>query len=187
MLGVAGAGLATATGLQIGRGVALQRCARSGDASSSACETSDVLEARLAYYGAVGMATMVAGVAGAGGMLGNSIATRDVQLRNEEAKSRSFSKFFGIISIGLSSVWVLGRNIHFLRAEERCEGDLSCVAAVRPKRWIVNDIATLGISAGAGFLGYAFAYEKQGKALMKVRAVPMLSRHHGGLSVSLAF
>lgn len=130
---------------------------------------------------------MVAGSAGAGGMFGNALAARDVQLRGEEAKSRSFSKFFGVITIGLSSAWVLGRNLHFRRAESRCDGDLRCIANVRPQRWLANDIATLGISAGAGFLGFAFAYEKQGKALMKLRALPIVSRGYGGVSVSTRF
>ncbi|MEM7159632.1 MAG: hypothetical protein AAF799_42725 [Myxococcota bacterium] len=186
ILAVGGAGLALTAGLQAGRGAALKRCARTGDPLSDACVTSDVLERELSTYGALGLAALVTGSAGAGVMFGNAAATRDVE-RHGSLRSRSAARFAGIIAIGVASSVLLGTNIHFGRAEARCEGDPNCIARQRPLRWIANDGAALGLAAGAGLLGYSIAYDKQGKALMKLRAAPTMTPQQAGLSVTVAF
>lgn len=187
MLAVGAAGLATTVGLQITRGVVLQRCAQTRDAESERCVGAQFVEDRLSQYALGGMAMMIAAGAGAGGLFGNADATRDVQQRRREPKVPSFAKLTGAVGLGLTAAWALGRNLHYARQETRCDTDVRCIADVRPKRWVVNDIATVALSAGAGFVGYAVAYEKQGKALMSLRAQPTLSRQHAGLTVSMAF
>ncbi|MEM6993219.1 MAG: hypothetical protein AAF721_22080 [Myxococcota bacterium] len=187
LIGVGAIGLAAAVGMQVGRGQLLARCVRTGNPESDTCVASDILEAEVGPYATVGMGMMVAASAGAGGMFGNADATRDVQIRGGKPKVPSFAKFTGIVAVGLTGAWALGRNLHFGREEERCEDDLACVARVRPKRWLANDLATLAISAGAGFIGYSIAYEKQAKALMTLRVQPSVSRTHAGASLTMAF
>lgn len=184
---VGGLGMAGALTMQYSRAHALQACLDGGSAGSYACAEADEMEAALGNYSAVGMAMFVAGTAGAGAMLGNAAATRDVQLRGGDARRRVGARFLGIVAIGASAAWMVGANYSLLRRESQCDGDPRCVARYRPLRWASNDGATLGIAAGAGLLGYAVAYEKQGRALMKIRAAPSVSARHTGLSVSMSF
>ena len=186
MLAVGATGLAVTIGLQAGRGVAMTRCASNGDPASDPCVTSDTLERELSTYGALGLAALVTGSAGAGVMFGNAAATRDVELRGKLRK-RSAAKMAGIVAVAVASSVMLGANIHLTRAEARCDGDPNCIARHRPTRWAANNGASLGLAAGAGLLGYAIAYDKQGKALMKLRAAPTISARQAGLSLTMAF
>ena len=187
VLGAGVVGLGAAVGIQIGRGALLRRCARTGDLQSDACVASTELDVRLRVYSAMGLAMMVAGSAGAGGMFGNAAATRDIEQRRRAPKAPTFAKFTGIVTMGIASAWVLGRNIHFWHQELRCDGDLGCIASVRPKRWLFNDIGTLAISLGAGMVGYSLTYARQGKALMALRAQPSVGPTRAGASLSLTF
>lgn len=184
---VGGLGLAGAMGLQYVRARALQGCLDSGSGDSRACADANELEIGLGNYSAFGMAMFVGGTAGAGAMLGNAAATRDVQLRGGDVRRRSGMRFLGIVAIGASAAWMVGANYSLGRQESLCDGDPRCLARVRPLRWATNDVAALGIGAGAGLLGYAIAYERQGKALMTLRTAPSISARHTGLAVSMSF
>lgn len=186
-LGIGVVGFGAAIGTQIGRYHALRVCGRRGDPKSDACVTSDVLEGQLNSTAGIGLAMMIAGGAAAGTFVGNAAASRDVRGRGLDAEPRTFARFVGIITMGLTSAWALERNIRILNDERRCDGDRACVARQRPRRFIINNVATLGVGLGAGFLGYSFAYEKQGRALMKLRAMPNLGLGHAGATVSMSF
>lgn len=186
-LGVGTLGLAGTVGLQFGRAYLLGRCVRSGDPDSAVCIVSDLAGDRLKIYSTFGMAMMIAGSAGAGGLFGNAAATRDVEVRGVKPKVPSFSKFTGLVTMGLSAAWAVGRNIHYHHQELRCEGDDACIAKVRPKRWLANDIATLGVSFGAGLVGYSLAYERQARGLMAVRMAPAVGPDQVGVSLSGSF
>ena len=187
VLGAGLVGLGAAVGIQIGRGVLLRQCADTGNPESDACLASTEVDAQIRGYATVGMAMMVAGSAGAGGLFGNAAATRDVHQRGRKPKVPTFAKFTGIMTMGVASAWVLGRNIHFWHQEIRCDGDVRCIASVRPQRWLYNDIGALTISLGAGMLGYSLAYTRQSKALMSLRVSPVLGRSHAGATASIAF
>ena len=163
-------GMAGALGLQYMRAQSLQRCIDTNNPDGRSCRESQQFEPIGARYSALGMAMFVAGTAGAGTLLGNAAATRDVQLRGGNARRRSGLKLLGGLAVTAASVWMIGANYQLGNLESQCDGDPRCVARYRPLRWAANDGAALGIAAGAGMLGYAIAYEKQGKALMKVRA-----------------
>jgi len=187
VLGAGVLGLGAAVGIQIGRGVLLRQCADTGNPESDPCLASSEVDAQIRGYATVGMAMMVASSAGAGGLFGNAAATRDVHHRRRTPKVPTFAKFTGIMTMGIASAWVVGRNIHFWHQEHRCDEDLRCIASVRPQRWLYNDIGTLAISLGAGMLGYSLAYTRQSKALMSLRVSPMLSRSQAGATASIAF
>jgi len=184
---VGGLGMAGALGLQYARARSLQRCIDTGSASSSACATADGMEMGLSGYSRLGLAIFVVGSGGAGAMLGNAAATRDVQLRSGNVRSRSGAKLLGLLTIGATSAWMIGANYTLLRHEGQCDGDPRCIARYRPLRWAANDGAAVGIGAGVGLMGWAIAYERQGKALMHLRAAPSLSARHRGLSLTMTF
>ncbi|MEM7159175.1 MAG: hypothetical protein AAF799_40435 [Myxococcota bacterium] len=180
-------GMAGALGLQYARAKSLQSCLDSGNPDGRSCRESRQFEPVGARYSAFGMAMFVAGTAGAGTLLGNAAATRDVQLRGGDARRRTGLKLLGGLAVGAAAVWMIGANYQLGTREGQCDGDPRCIARYRPLRWAANDGAALGMAAGAGLLGYAIAYEKQGKALMKVRAAPSVSARHTGLAVSMTF
>ncbi len=179
-------GMAGAVGLQWARANALQRCINDGS-GSTACGDFEEASAPLGQYSAIGMAMFVTGTAGAGVMLGNAAATRDVQLNGGNIRKRRGAKLLGGLAIGASVAWMVGANWTLLRHEASCEGDPRCLAQYRPLRWAANDGAALGIGAGAGLLGYAIAYERQGKALMRLRAAPSVSATQTGVAVRVEF
>ena len=179
-------GMAGALGLQWVRAKSLQRCIDAGT-GSRACSDTTELSPTLGQYSALGMAMFVVGSAGAGGMLGNAAATRDVQLKGGDIRKRSGLKLLGGIAVGAATAWMLGANWTLLRHESACGGDPSCIGRYRPLRWAANDGAALGIAAGAGMLGYAIAYERQGKALMTLRAAPSVSATHTGVAMRMRF
>lgn len=171
-------GMTAALGLQYARAQSLRRCLAQHDDLSTACSDAEAMSAPFGYYSAIGMGMFVAGTAGAGVMLGNAAATRDVQLRGGTARARPGLKLLGVAAIGAASAWMVAANLQLARHEAQCE-DMACVARYRPLRWAANDGAALGIAAGAGMVGYAVAYERQGKALVRLRAAPSLGLHTG--------
>jgi hypothetical protein len=183
---VGSVGMAVALGTQYGRARSLQRCVDQG-AGGDACTSYESLDFAFSRYSALGMAMFVAGSAGAGAMLGNAAATRDVQLRGRDARRRGGLKLLGVAAIGSAAAWMIGANMQLLRHEGQCDGDPRCIAQYRPLRWAANDGAALGIAAGAGMVGYAVAYERQGKALMHLRAAPSISARHTGVAISMTF
>jgi len=70
-LGVAIVGLAGAVGVQIARGAWLDRCARTGDRDSLVCFGWAASDKQMRNWSIAGMAMMVTGSTGAGGMFGN--------------------------------------------------------------------------------------------------------------------
>jgi hypothetical protein len=183
-VGSVGMGVALAT--QYFRARGLQHCATQSDPSHPEwCVES--MNIALSRYGGLGMAMFVGGTAGAGVMLGNAAATRDVQLRGGTARQRTGLKLLGIAAIGAASAWMIGANWQLYQHETQCEDDPGCLLRYRPLRWAANDGAALGIAAGAGLLGYAIAYERQGKALARLRAAPSLGARHGGVAVAMEF
>jgi hypothetical protein len=184
---VGGLGMSAALGFQWMRASSLQRCAANGPDARS-CSEYAAMDYAFSRYSALGMAMFVAGTAGAGAMLGNAAATRDVQLRHGNTRPRGGLKLLGIAAIGAASAWMIGANLRLVQHESQCgPHDAGCVLRYRPLRWAANDGAALGIAAGAGMLGYAIAYENQGKALMRLRAAPSVSTRHTGVAVSMAF
>jgi hypothetical protein len=167
------------------RGRALQHCAQQAPMDSHWCAGS--MNIAFSRYGGLGMAMFVAGTGGAGAMLGNAAATRDVQLRGGDARRRPGLKLIGVAAIGAGLAWMVGANMQLLKHESQCEGDPGCLLRYRPLRWAANDGAALGIATGAGMLGYAIAYERQGKALMHLRAAPSFGGRHAGAAVTMRF
>ncbi len=184
---VGGLGMAATLGFQTLRVQGLQRCAAQPSADADACTEQEALDFAFSRYGALGMAMFVAGTTGAGAMLGNAAATRDVQLLHGTVRPRSGLQVLGAVTLGASVAWMIGANVQLGRHEAQCEGDAGCLLRYRPLRLAANDGAALGVAAGAGMIGYAVAYERQGKALMRLRAAPSLGMRHAGVSVAMAF
>lgn len=183
---IGGLGMTAALGMQYVRARSLQRCVNDDSIHSPACDEAEDMNVAFGFYSAMGMGMFVAGTAGAGVMLGNAAATRDVQLRGGSVRRRAGLKLLGVATIGAASAWLIGANLQLLRLEGQCD-DPQCLARYRPLRWAANDGAALGIAAGAGMLGYAVAYERQGKALMALRAAPSLSATQAGVAVAMEF
>ena len=182
---VGGVGMTIALVTQYVRFRGLQHCAAQTTAHSEWCVGS--MNVAFSRYGGLGMAMFVAGTAGAGAMLGNAAATRDVQLHGGDARRRTGIKLLGLAAIGAGAAWMIGANLQLGRHEAQCEGDPSCLLRYRPLRWAANDGAALGIAAGAGMVGYAIGYERQGKALMQLRAAPSLGARYAGAGVTMTF
>lgn len=185
---VGGLGMAATLGFQSMRIQALQRCAARGGASDTPeCFDLQGMEPAFTYYGALGMGMFVVGTAGAGAGLGNAAATRDVQLRHGATRPRNGLKLIGVATIGASVGWMLIANMRLLKLEGQCEGDPHCQLQYRPLRLAANDGGALGVAVGSGMVGYAVAYERQGRALMRLRAAPSLGARHGGVSLAMEF
>lgn len=185
---VGGLGMAATLGFQSMRVQALQRCAARGGATNTPeCFDLEGMEAAFTYYGALGMGMFVAGTAGAGAALGNAAATRDVQLRHGTTRPRSGLKLIGVATIGASVGWMIVANMRLLALEGQCDGDPRCQLQYRPLRLAANDGGALGVAVGAGMIGHAVAYERQGRALMRLRAAPSLGARHGGVSIAMEF
>lgn len=182
---VGSVGMAATLGFQTARVRGLQRCAATASHVSD-CDVA-ALDYAFSRYGALGMSMFVVGSAGAGVMLGNAAATRDVQLRNGDARSRTGLKVLGVVVIGTAVGWMIGANKQLGRHESQCEGDPGCLLRYRPLRLAANDGAAVGIAAGAGMIGYALGYERQGRALMRLRAAPSISARHTGVAMSIEF
>jgi hypothetical protein len=187
VLAIGAAGMGATLGFQSMRVRGLQRCAAQPSTDSRACTDYEAMDVAFGYYGGLGMGMFVAASAGAGAMLGNAAATRDVQLLDGVTRPRGGLKLLGIVAIGASAAWMLGANWRLLQHEAQCDGDPQCLLRYRPLRLAANDGAALGVAAGAGMLGYAIAYERQGKALMRLRAAPSIGRRSTGVAVSMQF
>jgi len=182
---VGGVGMTIALVSQYVRFRGLQHCAAQHTAHGDWCVES--MNIAFSRYGGLGMAMFVAGTAGAGAMLGNAAATRDVQLHGRDARRRVGIKLLGLAAIGAGAAWMIGANMQLYKHEAQCEYDPSCLLRYRPLRWAANDGAALGIAAGAGMVGYAIAYERQGKALMQLRATPQLGARYAGAGMTMRF
>lgn len=184
---VGSVGMGATLGFQLARVRGLQRCA-AGDASHvSECGDYEALDFAFSRYGAIGMGMFVVGSTGAGVMLGNAAATRDVQLRGGDVRSRTGLKVLGVAVIGAATGWLVLGNLQLARHEAQCDGDPGCLLRYRPLRMGVNDGAAVGVAAGAGMIGYALGYERQGRALMRLRAAPSISARHTGVAVAVEF
>lgn len=183
---VGGLGMGATLGFQYARIRGLQHCAARGLATTECGDYHDMDHA-FAYYGALGMGMLVAGTAGAGALLGNAAATRDVQLRGMEGRSRNGIKVLGVAIIGVAAGWMIGANMRLAHLEFRCDDDPRCLLQYRPLRFAAKDGAAVGVAAGAGLVGYAIGYERQGKALARLRAAPSISARHTGVAVAVEF
>jgi hypothetical protein len=180
-------GMGAAIGFQYMRIRGLQRCAAASETAALDCFDAGGMQLPFGYYSTVGMGMFVAGTAGAGAMLGNAAATRDVQLRGGDVRKRTGLKLLGVVVIGAAASWMIGANLQLGRHEAQCDGNAGCLLRYRPLRFAANDGAAVGIAAGAGMLGYALGYERQGRALMRLRAAPSISARHTGVAVSMEF
>lgn len=183
---VGGLGMGATLGFQYARIRGLQHCAARGLATTECGDHQDMDHA-FAYYGGLGMGMLVAGTAGAGALLGNAAATRDVQLRGMEGRSRNGIKVLGVAIIGIAAGWMIGANMRLAHLEFRCDDDPRCLLQYRPLRFAARDGAAVGVAAGAGLVGYAVGYERQGKALARLRAAPSISARHTGVAVAVEF
>jgi hypothetical protein len=186
-LAVGSLGMGAAIGFQYMRIRGLQRCASAGATAALDCFDAGGMQLPFGYYSTVGMGMFVAGSAGAGAMLGNAAATRDVQLRGGDVRRRTGLKLLGVVVIGAAASWMIGANLQLGRHEAQCDGNAGCLLRYRPLRFAANDGAAVGIAAGAGMLGYALGYERQGRALMRLRAAPSISARHTGVAMSMEF
>lgn len=183
---VGGLGMTATLGFQYARIRGLQQCAGRG-LSTSECGDFQGMDYAFSRYGALGMAMLVAGTAGAGALLGNAAATRDVQLRGMEGRARNGIKVLGVAIIGVAAGWMIGANMKLAHREFHCDDDPRCLLQYRPLRFAARDGAALGVAAGAGMVGYAVGYERQGKALARLRAAPSISARHTGVAVAVEF
>lgn len=192
LMAIGAAGMGVALGLQWGRLAALDKCIknnpRSGPGGDDYWRCDNEIEMGMvgAYYSAIGMGVFVGGMAGAGTMLGNAAATRDVRLNGGTVRPRTGAKLLGIASIVGATAWMVGANWKLLSLEARCDTP-ECHMKYRPLRYAANDAGALGIGFGAALIGYSVRYEKQGRALMKLRAAPSTGRNFAGLSLQGKF
>ena len=177
-------GMTVAVGMQFVRADAMSQCG--GGSLDVTCNDAEDLEVLGAYYSGLGMIMAVGASAGAGSMLGKAAAQRDVQLRNGAFRSRRGAKILGVATVVAASAWVVGANMTLLEKEAQCD-TAECMMQYRPLRYAANDAGVLGLAAGSAMLGYAVAYDKQGHALMKLRASPSLTRRSAGVALSGRF
>lgn len=195
VMAIGGVGMGVALALQWARVSALNDCRNDNRAAGSdeyygsdlSCSDAQDLEFVGGYYSAIGMGVFVGAMAGGGAMFGKAAAHRDVQQRNGAFRSRRGAKLLGIASIIGGTAWMIGANWTLLQKEAQCDGSADCLLKYRPLRYAANDAGALGIGAGSALLGYGIAYDKQGRALMKLRAAPTLSRTTAGVSLTGRF
>lgn len=188
VMAVGSIGMGVALALQWARLANMDSCIRSNRASgydTGSCRGDD-LDIVGGYYGALGMAVFVGGAAGGGVMLGNAAAHRDVQLYKGTPRRRTGAKLLGAASIVAGAAWMIGANWTLLGKEAQCETG-ECLMKYRPLRYAANDSGALAIGLGSALVGYGVAYDKQGRALMKLRAAPTLTRTTAGLSLTGRF
>ncbi len=186
LLGLAGLGMAGTLGSQWLRARDLQQCL-DGPRGNPECDEADEMDETYAGHGFMGSATFVLGTTWAGVLLGKAAATRNVLLRGRTPRKRPWLTLAGVVALGASSAWMISANYTLLEHEAECNGDHGCIAQYRPLRWAANNGATLGFGVGAGLLGYGIAYERQGRAIMRLRAAPAISATQAGMGVSVEF
>lgn len=186
MMALGGLGMAATLGSQWFRARDLQQCL-SGPRGNAECIDADEMDQTYAGHGMMGAATFIMGTTWAGALLGKAAATRDVLQRGRDPRRRPGLKLLGLAALAGSTAWMIGANYTLLKHEAACDGHHGCIAKYRPLRWAANDGAAVGFAAGGGLLGYGIAYERQGRAIARVRAAPAVAATQAGMSVSVEF
>jgi hypothetical protein len=186
-------GLGLAVGFQAMRYVRARNCIRDleqsedfGDALGAGigCSIDRVLSVYPAYLSAAGLAAVVTASGGGASMLGLADAAEDVEI--EGRKKRVVGrKAAGATLVSIGALGVVVSTAVLLPKQLTC--DLECGLELQATRFIATDASTAVLAVGAGLLGHAVAYDKQGEALLRLRAVPGANERGAHLTIAGQF